>query len=339
MFLKSQLNRLKIALAGSFFCCTVCAESGQSAPQVMGWVPAYALPASMAALESNPAIAKGLSRLGLQFWNPSQSGEGVVFAAVDQTGKKLLAADVLRFRDWARRHRIKVFLTVYNNSQLTGKWDWALARRAFSDHPGAFADALVREMNRYQLDGIDLDLEGEGEHELDRAAYAHFVAELALRLRPAGKLLTVDSFHSPCDNAPNMRWWPDWQGKVDAIHSMGYADLYEGSTEVFTPPGQSVCADGAAIFKYSWQLQQAAQAGYRPQQILLGLPTWLEDWGSGGLGTAPDAHVREVQALGAGLALWDLQLGAKNWRSDSTWNAIRALRHLPGAASKRARKD
>lgn len=334
-----HLSQLKILLAGSLFCCAVFAEPGKHLPQVMGWVPAYGMQTSMAALESTPAIAQGLTRLGLQFWNPSSSGDGVVFAAVDQSGQKVDAAEVLRFRNWARRHQIKVFLTVYNNSQVGGQWDWALARRAFAEHPASFADALVREMTAYQLDGIDLDLEGEGEHEVDRAAFAHFVAELALRMKSTGKLLTIDSFHSPCDNAPNMRWWADWQGKVDAIHSMGYADLYEGSTEIFTPPGRSACAGGAAIFKYSWQLRQGLQAGYKPEQILLGLPTWLEHWGSGGLGTTPVAHVREVQALGAGLALWDLQLEAKNWRRDVTWQAIRALRRQPGAGWKRLSKD
>lgn len=307
-------------------------------PQVMAWVPAYGMQASMAAIESNPAIGENLTRLGLQFWNPSRDGRGVVFAPLNQEGKLAEPADVIRFRDWARSRHIKVLLTVYNNSQLLGKWDWALARNAFADQAGLFSEALIREMNQYGLDGIDLDLEGEGDHEADRGAYSQFVAVLSTKLKAQKKIFTIDSFHSPCDNAPNMSWWGDWQGKVDAIHSMGYADLYEGSTEAFTPPGKPICEGGAPLFRYSWQLAYGMRAGYRPEQILLGFPTWLDQWGKGGLGVDAIAHLREVQALGAGVALWDLQLEGKNWRNAATWNAVSALRKNPGAGWKNLSK-
>ena len=303
----------------------------QAAPQVVGWVPPYALDASMKGLESSPAVGATLTRIGLQFWNPTRDGKGLVFAPVDATGKPVTPADVIRFRDWARARKIPVLLTVYNNSQVLGKWDWALARGAFAEHPAEFSAALLAEMERYELDGIDLDLEGEGDLDADRASYAAFVRGLSKALKARGKLLTIDSFHSPCANAPNMSWWADWRGQVDAIHSMGYADLYEGSTEAFTPPNKPVCEGGAALFRYSWQLQYGLKAGFRADQIVLGMPTWVDPWGSGGLGTSAAAHLREVQALGAGIALWDLQLTAPGWTSNETWDAVRALREKPGS--------
>jgi hypothetical protein len=311
------------ALAASAF--------AQAAPQVVGWVPPYALDASMRGLESNPGVGATLTRLGLQLWNPTPDGRGVVFAPVDASGKRVTPADVMRFRDWARARKIPVLLTVYNNSQVLGKWDWPLARGAFVGQPAEFIKALVAEMDTYQLDGIDLDLEGEGDFDADRASYAAFVRELSKVLKAKGKLLTIDSFHSPCANAPNMSWWADWLGQVDAIHSMGYADLYEGSTEAFTPPNKPVCEKGAAIFKYSWQLQYGLKAGYRADQIVLGMPTWVDTWGSGGLGSGAVPHLREVQALGAGIALWDLQLEALGWKSNETWDAVRALKQNPGS--------
>jgi len=309
----------------------VLASPAHAGPQVVGWVPPYALEASMRGLESNPGVGATLTRMGLQFWNPSRDGKGVVLAPVDASGKPVTAADVIRFRDWARARKIPVLLTVYNNSQVIGKWDWDLARNAFVGQPAAFIAALVAEMERYQLDGIDLDLEGEGDFDADRASYAAFVRELSKQLRVKGKLLTIDSFHSPCANAPNMSWWADWRGQIDAIHSMGYADLYEGSTETFTPPGKPVCEGGAALFKYSWQLQYGLKQGYTADQIVLGMPTWVDTWGSGGLGSGAAAHLREVQALGAGIALWDLQLEAPGWRRNETWDAVRALKEKPGS--------
>ena len=301
-----------------------------TSPPVIGWVPPYALEASMKGLEATPGVGAGLTRVGLQFWNPSVDGKGLVFAPIDKSGKPVTAADVIRFRDWARQRHIAVLLTVYNNSQVLAKWDWTLARNAFVNQHAEFTKALLAEMDKYQLDGIDVDLEGEGDRSADRVAYATFVRELSAILKTRGKLLTVDSFHSPCDNAPNMSWWRDWRGQIDAIHSMGYADLYEGSTDTFTPPGKPVCEGGAALFKYSWQLQYGLKSGYRVDQIVMGMPTWVDTWGQGGQGAGVVPHLREVQALGAGIALWDLQLAAPGWTSPGTWEVVKALREKPG---------
>ncbi|MEP6504485.1 MAG: hypothetical protein ABJD97_14200, partial [Betaproteobacteria bacterium] len=193
-----------LAAAGS-----VCAQPGAAGPQVMGWVPAYGIAASLKALDATPAIGQSLTRLGLQFWNPGADGKSVVFAPVDATGKPVTAASVRTLQRWAKAHGVQALLTVYNNSQVINRWDWPLARRAFAEHPEEFAAALVAAVDTWQLDGVDLDLEGEGDFSADRPAYAAFVHLLSTALKAKGKLLTVDSFHSPCDNAPNMRWWAD----------------------------------------------------------------------------------------------------------------------------------
>lgn len=332
------MNQVLMLIASSTLACAyACARAVPNESQVMGWVPTYGLVESMNAMESHSKVADGLTRIGLQFWNPSADGRSLVFAPRNKQGDLVTAGDVFRFRDWAKSRRIKVLLTVYNNSQVSEKWDWTLAKRAFDTNRVDFSAALIKEMNKYELDGIDLDLEGEGDYDNDRAAYAAFVNELSRRLKAQGKLLTIDSFHSPCDNAPNMSWWGDWFGKVDAIHSMGYQDLYEGSKEKFTPNGRPVCESGAHVFKYSWQLQYAIKAGYKPEQILMGMPTWLDSWGKGGMGSDITSHLREIQVLGMGIALWDLQLAGQEWRSVDTWNAIRALRLTPGGIRKSSR--
>jgi hypothetical protein len=304
-------------------------------PQVMGWVPAYGIEASMRALGSTPAIGQSLTRIGLQFWNPAPDGKGVVFAPVDATGKPVTPANVRILQRWAHAHGVQALLTVYNNSQVINRWDWTLARRAFAQHPGEFTAALLVVVDAYQLDGVDLDLEGEGDLSADRAAYARFVHALSAALKAKGKLLTIDSFHSPCDNAPNMRWWGDWVGEVAAVHSMGYEDLYEGSKATFTPEGKPVCEGGAALFRYSWQLEYGMHAGYRRDQIVMGLPTWMDNWGSGGMGSSVVDHLREVRALGAGVGLWDLQLAAPAWTKSATWDAVQALRKPGNAVARR----
>ena len=304
---------------------------GANGPQVMGWVPAYGIDASTKALVATPAIGQAMTRLGLQFWNPSADGKGVVFAPVDASGRPVTAADVRQLQHWARSHGVQPLLTVYNNSQVINRWDWQWARRAFAEHPEEFGAALVAAVDKWDLDGVDLDLEGEGDFSADRAGYAAFVHQLAAALKAKGKILTVDSFHSPCANAPNMRWWGDWVGDVATIHSMGYEDLYEGSKATFTPEGKPVCEGGAALFRYSWQLDYGMKAGYRRDQIVMGMPTWVDAWGSGGIGPGVVDHLREVRALGAGVGLWDMQLAAPGWNRNATWDAVQSLRR-PGNA-------
>ena len=324
------------AIAASLAAASVLAQpGGGNGPQVMGWVPAYGIDASMKALVATPQAGQALTRLGLQLWNPSADGKGVVLAPVDATGKPVTAASIRQLTHWARSHGVQPLLTVYNNSQVVNRWDWQWARRAFVEHPDDFGAALVAAVEQWDLDGVDLDLEGEGDFSADRAAYAAFVHQLAAALKARGKLLTVDSFHSPCDNAPNMRWWSDWVGDVATIHSMGYADLYEGSKATFTPEGRPVCENGAALFRYSWQLDYGVKAGYRRDQLVMGMPTWVDAWGSGGIGPNVVDHLREVRALGAGVGLWDMQLSAAGWNKPATWDAVQALRRPGNAMARR----
>jgi hypothetical protein len=339
MFVSFVRHSVLPAIVTCLAAASVNAQPGAAAgPQVMGWVPAYGIDASMKALAATPAIGQAMTRLGLQLWNPSPDGKGVVFAPVDATGKPVTAANVKQLTQWARAHGVQPLLTVYNNSQVINRWDWQWARRAFVEHPEEFTAALAAAVDKWDLDGVDLDLEGEGDFSADRAAYAAFVHQLSNALKAKGKLLTVDSFHSPCDNAPNMRWWSDWVGDVATIHSMGYEDLYEGSKATFTPEGRPVCENGAALFRYSWQLDYGMKAGYRRDQIVMGMPTWVDTWGSGGIGPGVVDHLRELRALGAGIGLWDMQLAAAGWNKPATWDAVQALRrsgtalarHYPG---------
>ncbi len=304
---------------------------GDVRPPVMGWIPAHGIDDAGRALAATPAAGRALTRLGLQFWNPSPDGTGVVLAPQDASGKPVTPAQVRQLQGWARAHGVVPLLTVSNNSAVMERWDWPLARRAFVDHPEEFAAALVAAVEAWDLGGVDLDLEGEGDHETDRAAYASFVHLLGAALKARGKLLTVDSFPSPCADAPNLGWWADWVGAAQAVHSLGYADLYEGNLGSFTPEGRPSCEGGAALFRYSWQVDYGLRAGWRRDQIVLGMPTWLDRWGAGGAGPSLVDHLREVRALGAGVGLGDLQLAAPGWTRPAAWDAVQAVRRPPPA--------
>lgn len=300
------------------------------AAHIMSWVPPYNLDASKQALlhrAGDITADQWLTRMGLQFWVPTETG-GVRYVTHEQPMHDSITT---WYRNWAKERGVKVLLTIYNHDGK--RWNWENARAAFKDNQDIFVKNLVAEMDRHNLDGIDLDLEGNGSLEDDRAAFASFVNKLSVQLKARNKLLTIDSFHSPCFNAPHMGWWKDWQGKVDAIHSMGYGDLYEGSTESFTPEGGTeACASGESLFRFSWQVNWGKAQGFEPAQILLGLPGGRYEWGKGGLGTTLPDHLNEVRAVDGGICIWDIPatLGGRRdsrWGSEEAWAALKRFRN------------
>ena len=294
------------------------------AREVMSWVPPYAIEDCRTILENrfgDYSPSNGLTRIGLQFWIPTPSG-GVV--RTTEYGD-ISEADITWFQNWGAAHGIEVLLCVYNN--VGAVWDWNLAVSAFGNHPSAFVSNLVAAMQHHALDGIDIDLEGlVAPSPNDRLAFKRFLEQLSAELKSRGKLLTVNSFHSPLYNAPNLSWWSDWTGLVNNVHSMGYDDLYEGST--VTLPGVN-----GYLFRYSWQQAYGVrEAGLAPEMISMGLPGWLASWGSGGQGANVLNHIRECIsdcAVPASICIWDLQLsgtsGATNWRSAQVWEALASL--------------
>ncbi len=294
------------------------------AHEVMGWIPPYHLRTSRKALAHKAGKVTAdqwLSRMGLQFWIVTPEG-GLAFA---DRGERITDAEVAYFRDWGKKKGVKVLLTVYNHDGKS--WDWQRARSAFAQHREMLVKSLVDEMTRLRLDGIDLDLEGEGDLDADRSAYGTFVQSLAVAVHAKGKLLTIDSFHSPCFNAPNMAWWGDWKGQVDAIHSMGYGDLYEGNAGGFTPDNGQPCAKGAALFRFSWQADWAKGQGFQAAQVFMGVPGWQYEWG----GSTLPKHLLDLAKVGTGCAIWDIPSTLGNsqdsrWGSEAAWRALAAFK-------------
>lgn len=287
------------------------------ASQVISWVSLDGVANAKDLIRTHgDQFATGLTRLGLQFWWPTPEG-GVRYDS--RTPIEPADSDVKYFRDWAQSKGIQVLLTVYNEN---GTWDWDLIRKAINVQSGkALANALFAEVDRLNLDGVDVDLEGIGKLDTDRPAFNAFIRELSTLLKTRKKILTVDSFHSPCANAPNMSWWKDWVGQVDNIHSIGYQDLYEGATDI---PFCGIMG----IFRYSSQTTYAKQQGLPDGMLVLGVPAYRERWGSGGLGTTIIDHLKEVEQVGAGIAIWNINWMAtyRGWLRPEVWKQIARLK-------------
>lgn len=287
--------------------------SAQSSIEVMSWVPPYSIAQAQAAAQADFGTCDatdGLTRVGLQFWTPNADGS-IKYA--NHEWYTPTDSDVVWWKNWCDTNGIECLLTIYNN---TGSWDWDLARSAFASNRTVFVTALISEMDRLNLDGIDLDLEGIGNLDADRSAFDQFVHDLWIELDARGKILTIDSFHYIW-NAPNQNWWSDWIGEVDKIHSMGYEDLYESGTS-YQP--------------YSFQQGAGYAAGYPGDAVLMGMPSYVASWGSSsGRGTTAQAHVQEVRydlAETTGIAIWDLQLS--QWQNSALWCEIKGLKESGG---------
>jgi hypothetical protein len=301
----SQSNRFHSSVYASLFLAGSLFAAAASANEVMSWVPPYGIGPSKNILNGTYGKYKakdGLTHIGLQFWYPTASG-GVTFAGPS-------ASDVQWFAGWGKNNNVKVLLTVFN---ATGGWNWNLAVAAFASNRGAFAKALVAEMDKYGLDGVDLDLEGNKLPANDhRNEYKAFVAELSGLLKPKGKLLTVCTFNNEnADNMPDETWFPDWTGKVDYIHIMGYEEMYE------TSPDKTQA--------YSYQQNLGAKAGYDRYQISMGL-MGSQSWGGGTALQHLNECITKPKEV-ASVCIWDLQMPGAIWKTEPVWEALAKIKN------------
>jgi len=266
---------------------------------VMTWVPPYAVSRCKARLtESFGGIGMkdALTHLGLQFWKPTMDG-GLVFAGrTNEVNDDAIA----ELRDWGRTNGVRVLLCVYNHVQ---SWDWTLARAGFAEHPDEFMEALIAEVDRLQLDGVDVDLEGNGSFEADKEAFVAFIRRLSDRLHAKGRHLTVDTFSYQW-NAPNQTWWKDLLPHVDALTTMGYAEI------------------GANAPEWRGYAFQKAAAGEHASKLMIGLPSGRNEW----RGNSVMEQLRWLKDDGqVGVSFWDAQVRADAWQKPEVWNLLRDL--------------
>ena len=279
----------------------------------MSWIPPYSVEPCLKALATRfdgggRCPGEVITRLALQFWGPTESGD---LAFVSHDGIRVGEEQVRRAAEWARSHGIAVLLCVYN---YDGKWNWEKARAAFAGNREGFVRQLVETTDRLGLDGVDVDLEGNGDFAADRDDFALFAKELSRELHARGKTLSVAIFHTPLYNAPNMGWIRSWDGCVDFVESMGYHDLYEGAKNHY--------------FRYTVQQDWCrVEAALPPEKLLIGMPSWLGEWGEGGRGSSIVAHIGELNDLPhpTGVCIWDAAFSGDGWLTPEVWSSLAAL--------------
>jgi spore germination protein YaaH len=268
----------------------------------MTWIPPYAVTNAFNRLKQQKPVSPSgaVTHIGLQFWMPTTDG-GVQKVQRPEVSD----ATIRQIVKWAHQKRIRVLLCVYNAGR-DGKWDWSLARAAFRDNQNKFIKALIKEMNRYKLDGIDVDLEGVGDLNADKDSYVRFIAALASELRRGKKEITVDTFAYTW-HAPNQTWWPELLPHVDGLTTMGYTET------------------GAAAPGWRSYAEQAEAAGAHRRKLQIGIPSFAEKWQGSSLSEHLDWIARHDVR---GVAIWDAQFKSSIWNEPAPWRKLETISTL-----------
>ena len=275
------------------------ASSADAGP-VITWVAPYRVDAAKAMLQKDfggGGMKDGLTWLALQFW--VTSGPQVV-----QDGNVAGAGfddKVKWFRDWGHSHGVKVTLCV---TDFVGTWNWPEASRSFNANRAAFVSALVAEAVRLELDGVELDLEGNVEATAAESdGYVAFATDLSSALHAKGKTVTVASFAAQW-NAPNWKWWPDLMKAVDGVTSMGYESAGKGSTNGYAYPDQKKHA-------------------VPPEKLMIGMPGNMAAWE----GNTVIEQLDWVAADGSvGVGIWDCAMDNAAWQTAAVWQRLGKIR-------------
>jgi GH18 family chitinase len=139
---------------------------------------------------------------------------------------------------------------------------------AVADHyaPGnvnEFVDAIASYLDAHQLDGIDVDIEGDTAGGAD---YAPFVQKLSAKLKPKGKLVTAALAPWFLDPIPDAAL-----REFDFINVMSYDDK-DDTTEPGDHSPYSLAVGDLGIF--------AQQRGIPRDRLVLGVPFYGYCWGA-----------------------------------------------------------
>jgi len=270
------------------------------AGQVITWVAPYKMAPALEMLQKDfggVGMKDGLTYLALQFWKtngPNLTRD----PGVEMTG---FDDNVKEFRDWGHANGVKVTLCV---TDFVGDWNWPEAVRSFNANRAAFISSLVAEMDRLELDGVELDLEGIGTPTMGETnGYIAFAVDLGTALHAKGKTLTAASFPAQW-NAPNWTMWPKLMQSVDAVTSMGYETTGMNSTNGYN---------------YSDQKKHAIPPG----KLMIGMPGYKDAWE----GNTALEQLDWVIADGTvGVGIWDCGLDSPAWQTAAVWKKLAKIR-------------
>lgn len=195
-----------------------------------------------------------VTHVNIAFFDPGPGGKMV--ANGEPLFADLTAAQIKYVVNKAHTSGRKVLASLVGVKQAEGSTD---IRPLFKGaNRTGFINGLVELINTYNLDGIDVDVEGDQLAGIRAdTTYAPFIAALRARINPMGKLLTVAT------PGPNSTMIPNSAKDLfDFVNIMSY-DIGSGTTNNHSPYEKAVS-----------DIQHYITNGYLPSKLVLGLPAY-----------------------------------------------------------------
>lgn len=217
---------------------------------------------------SRTGTIQGVNVVSPSFVSLKKQGQGDIEDNIGTQG--------ISYINWAHNNGYKVWSMVSNNSmkettsEILG--DYNLRKKLI--------DNILKEVQEYDFDGINLDFENV--YESDKDNYSKLIIELAPQLRDMGKVLSVD-VTAPDGSA-------DWSlcfdrhviGKVaDYIVFMAYDEYGSSSSEAGTTAGYDWVEANVKKF--------ISQEEVDSSKIILGMPFYTRIWKISGSSISSDA--------------------------------------------------
>lgn len=242
------------------------ARAAEPVPMAVGYIPAFrGLDAAAATSDMGR-----YTHLNIAFVNPDASGRilargGFACAPDGDGGAMVREASVKALVAKAHKAGTKVLISLGGGviPKCSGDWEQLLRpeRRA------KVVEALLAAVDRFDLDGVDLDLEGALLTKIDRAGnYTPFAAALGAALKRRGKLLT-------CATA-------SYEGGMVPISSIPFFDIVGVmSYDAIGPTWGEAGNEHATVEQARRDLKLWKDRGVARERLVLGLPFYGYGYG------------------------------------------------------------
>lgn len=230
---------------------------------VLGYLPWWS---DFSALTASMDLGT-LTHIALAFTNPTGVGGATTFPQVS-------TQELTDFVTLAHANGVKVIASIggAGESEL-------IHEQLAADKVDAYVDELVSYVEEFNLDGVDVDIEGS----VVDATYGPFVQKLAARLHPEGRLVT----------AAVAQWFQEGITDealfcFDFINEMSY-DAAGG----WSDPGEHASRSFASGRAQYWENIR----GVDPERIVIGVPFYGYCWGTGCANDGSQIRFSNIQEL------------------------------------------
>ncbi len=235
-------------------------------PVVIGYIPAFG---AMKATVDTTDLSL-VTHINISFLNPDASGallkNDSMLCMPDSAGVGTTASNLRYVINKAQQAGVKVLVSVAGGVIPACSGDWSVLLRPVNRQ--VLVDGLIKFVDDFKLDGLDIDLEGEVLTKIDKAGdYTPFIQALSEQLKTRNKLLT-------CATA-------SYEGGMIPVSSIPYFDFvnimsYDSIGPSWGIPGVEHSTYAQAVNDVSlWKARGLSQ-----EKLVLGVPFYGYGFGT-----------------------------------------------------------